>query len=111
MINLLDIDGYQAVVSFDPELGLFRGEFVGLSGGADFYADNVADLRKEGATSLKVFLDMCAEDGVEPRKTYSGRFILRLDPELHAKAVARAQAEGMSLNEWAKETIKAAVSS
>ena len=91
MINLLDIDGYQAVVSFDPELGLFRGEFVGLSGGADFYADNVADLRKEGATSLKVFLDMCAEDGVEPRKTYSGRFILRLDPELHARAVARAQ--------------------
>ncbi len=111
MINLLDIDGYQAVVSFDPELGLFRGEFVGLSGGADFYADNVADLRKEGATSLKVFLDMCAEDGVEPRKTYSGRFILRLDPELHAKAVARAQAEGKSLNEWAKETIKASVSS
>ncbi|HRW66676.1 type II toxin-antitoxin system HicB family antitoxin [Candidatus Competibacter phosphatis] len=111
MINLLDIDGYQAVVSFDPELGLFRGEFVGLSGGADFYADNVADLRKEGATSLKVFLDMCAEDGVEPRKTYSGRFILRLDPELHARAVARAQAEGKSLNEWAKETIKAAVSS
>ena len=111
MINLLDIDGYQAVVSFDPELGLFRGEFVGLSGGADFYADNVADLRKEGATSLKVFLEMCAEDGVEPRKTYSGRFILRLDPELHAKAVARAQAEGKSLNEWAKETIKAAVAS
>ena len=94
-------------LSFRPELGLFRGEFVGLSGGADFYADNVADLRKEGATSLKVFLDMCAEDGVEPRKTYSGRFILRLDPELHAKAVARAQAEvGKSLNEWAKETIK-----
>ncbi|MEZ5578020.1 MAG: toxin-antitoxin system HicB family antitoxin [Candidatus Competibacteraceae bacterium] len=53
---------------------------------------------------------MC-RDGVEPRKTYSGRFILRLDPELHARAVARAQAEGKSLNEWAKETIKAAVSS
>ena len=44
---------------------MFRGEFVGLNGGADFYAQDIAGLRREGAASLRVFLDMCREDGVE----------------------------------------------
>ncbi len=50
--------------------------------------------------SLKVFLEMCEEDGAEPRKWYSGRFNLRISPELHASAAAAAAAEGKSLNQW-----------
>jgi predicted HicB family RNase H-like nuclease len=46
---------------------MFRGEFIGLNGGADFYAKDIAGLRKEGALSLRVFLEMCGEDGVKPR--------------------------------------------
>lgn len=108
MKNVLTIDGYQAVVSFDPELEMFRGEFVGLNGGADFYAKNIAGLKREGATSLKVFLEACAEDGVEPRKSYSGKFVLRLDPKIHEAATVAAVAEGKSLNQWAAEAIREA---
>jgi predicted HicB family RNase H-like nuclease len=32
---------YEAVISYDPEIQLFRGEFVGLNGSADFYADSI----------------------------------------------------------------------
>ena len=70
MMNLMNIDGFNAVIQLDPDLGLFRGEFTGLNGGADFYADSIARLRKEGRKSLKVFQQMCAEDGVEPRKSF-----------------------------------------
>ena len=66
MRNTMEIEGYRAVIQFDPDIDLFRGEFVGLNGGADFYAPDVAGLRREGAASLEVFLDMCREDGVEP---------------------------------------------
>lgn len=108
MKNVMTIDGYQAVVSFDPELEMFRGEFVGLNGGADFYAKNITGLKREGATSLKVFLEACAEDGVEPRKPYSGKFVLRLDPKIHEAATVAAVAEGKSLNQWAAEAIREA---
>ncbi|MER3633117.1 MAG: toxin-antitoxin system HicB family antitoxin, partial [Blastocatellia bacterium] len=37
---------YDAVISFDPEIQMFRGEFSGLNGGADFYADSIENLRK-----------------------------------------------------------------
>lgn len=109
MKNVMTINGYQAVVSYDPELEMFRGEFVGLNGGADFYAKDAEGLKREGAISLKVFLDACAEDGVEPHKPYSGKFVLRLDPKTHQAATAAALAHGKSLNQWAAETIREAV--
>ena len=101
----MEIDGYKAIIQFDPDTDMFRGEFIDLNGGADFYAPDVAGLRKEGAASLKVFLEMCEEDGVEPRRWYSGKFSLRISPELHASAVAAAEAEGKSLNQWIASTL------
>ncbi|PUA18772.1 type II toxin-antitoxin system HicB family antitoxin [Glaciimonas sp. PCH181] len=73
MINTMNIDGHQAVTVFDSELDLFRGEFIGLNGGADFYAGDVKGLRHEGAISLQVFLKTCAAKGIEPRKNFSGK--------------------------------------
>ncbi len=34
----MNIDGYCAIIKYDPEIEMFRGEFSGLNGGADFYA-------------------------------------------------------------------------
>nr|WP_320189723.1 type II toxin-antitoxin system HicB family antitoxin [uncultured Desulfobacter sp.] len=76
----------------------FRGEFVGLNGGADFDAANMEELKKEGKISLKVFLEMCEEEGINPSKEYSGKFNLRVPPALHAEIAASAAAEGKSLN-------------
>ena len=104
-MNTMEINGYQAVISFDPEINMFRGEFVGINGGADFYASSVDDLRKEGELSLKAFLDMCAEDGVEPRKRFSGKFNLRVPPALHERLAAQAAAHGKSINAWVVELL------
>jgi len=103
--NIMTIDGYHAVIQFDPEIDMFRGEFLDLNGGADFYAQDVSGLRREGTASLKVFLEMCAEDGVEPRRRYSGRFNVRLQPELHASVSVAAAAEGKSLNQWVADAL------
>lgn len=108
MINVMTINGYQAVIQYDSDLRMFRGEFLGLNGGADFYAKDVEGLQREGEISLKVFLEACAEDGVEPRKQYSGKFVLRLDPETHEAATIAAAAHGKSLNQWAVDAIREA---
>ena len=105
LMNIMEINGYRAVVQYDPEIEMFRGEYLGLNGGADFYAKDIDSLRKEGEISLKVFQDMCHEDGVEPRKEYSGRFNLRVSPQLHAEIVTRAVSEGKSLNQWVADVL------
>ncbi|BCR03652.1 antitoxin HicB [Desulfuromonas versatilis] len=109
MMNMMEIDGYRAVIAYDPEIEMFRGEFVGLNGGADFYAKDADGLKKEGAASLKVFLDMCAEDGVNPRKEYSGKFNVRVPGKLHADIARAAAAHGKSLNQWVVEVLDKAV--
>lgn len=105
MRNIIDINGYKATVTFEPEIEMLRGDFIGLNGGADFYADNVKDLYKEGEISLKVFLDMCRERGITPRKSYSGKFQVRLSPEEHELAAELAAARGESINQLIKDSL------
>lgn len=100
--------GYKAVITYDPDIEMFRGEFVGLNGEADFYAKDTEGLKQEGQISLDVFLRMCAEDGVTPKKT-QGNFALRLDQDTYHKASVAATAEGMSLNQWITNAVREAV--
>ena len=105
-MNTMMISGYQAVIAFDPDLQMFRGEFVGLNGGADFYAADVPGLKAEGETSLRIFLEACQRRGLEPRKHFSGKFSLRVDPATHEAAAIAAAAQGQSLNQWATQAIR-----
>lgn len=109
MKNVMKFGEYDAVISFDPEIQMFRGEFVGLNGGADFYADSIENLRKEGETSLKVFLDYAAEKNIPPKKQFSGKLVLRLKPEIHRKYKLLASAKNVSLNQLLNETLEKAV--
>ncbi|WP_266171859.1 type II toxin-antitoxin system HicB family antitoxin [Dyella subtropica] len=106
MINIMTINNYRAVITFDPDMEMFRGEFLGLNGGADFYASTVKGLHTEGAKSLRVFLDVCAENGIEPMKSFSGKFNARISPELHLRAAELAAAKGVSLNDVVAEAIE-----
>ena len=104
-MNIMEINNYRALIQYDPEIEMFRGEFLGLNGGADFYANDIEGLKKEGAVSLNVFLEMCAEDGVEPKKNYSGKFNIRIPSELHEDIASVAISEGKSINQWVVETL------
>ena len=105
-MNLMTRDGYQAKIEYDADLDMFRGEILGLSGGADFYGKNTRELRAEFKKSLQVFLDVCREKGIEPRRNYSGKFNLRIPAELHEKLAIVAQAEGKSINTLAQEALQ-----
>ena len=94
----MTVNGYTAKIIFDPELDQFRGEILGLNGGADFYGRTPTELRREFRKSLKVFHDVCREKGINPRRQFSGRFNLRISPELHQRLAALAEASGKSLN-------------
>lgn len=108
MNNVMTIDGQKAVISYDPDIGMFRGEFTGLSGGADFYAADVEGLQREGAASLRVYLDACRKEGIEPLAKASGQFVLRIPPTVHRAATIAAKASGKSLNAWAGDVLREA---
>jgi predicted HicB family RNase H-like nuclease len=105
-MNTMTYDGYHAKIEYDSELDTFRGEILGLNGGADFYGRNPQELRAEFKKSLFVFLEVCKERGIEPHRHYSGKFNLRIPPELHEKLAITAQIKGISVNKLAQEALQ-----
>ncbi len=104
--NMINVDGFNAIVTFDSDSNMLHGEFIGLNGGADFFATNTEDLHKEAKISLSTFLDVCKEQGIEPVKNYSGKFNTRIAPKLHEKLFIAATSQGKSINEVVNEAIE-----
>jgi predicted HicB family RNase H-like nuclease len=107
----MHVEGFNAKIEYDEELDLFRGEILGLNGGADFYGKNPKELRAEFKKSLRVFLDVCKEKGIDPKRNFSGKFNLRISPELHEQLALAAQPEGKSINMVAQEALQLRVAS
>ena len=108
-MNLMNVDGYHAKIDYDEQTDQFRGEILGLSGGADFYGSSPEELRREFKKSLDVFLEVCKERGIKPRRHFSGKFNLRISSELHEKLAITAEAQGKSLNTLAQEALQRSV--
>ena len=108
-MNTMKLDNYSAKIEYDPEIDLFRGEILGLNGGADFYGKNPEELRIEFKKSLQVFLDVCKQKGIEPTRDFSGKFNLRIGKELHQKISIEAASEGKSINQWVVDTLSNSV--
>ena len=105
-MNVMEYGSYRAKIEYDPELDMFRGEILGLNGGADFYGSNPSELRDEFKKSLETFLEVCKEKGINPKKEFSGKFNLRIPPKLHSEIAAIATSEEKSINQWVSETLE-----
>ena len=97
---MMKYKGYCGQVAFDDEQGVFHGEVLGLRDVVTFQGKSVAELRKAFRESVDDYLDFCLKRGEEPDRPVSGRFVLRVSPELHRQLLVRAKRAGKSLNAW-----------
>ena len=61
--------------------------------------------------SVEDYLEFCRERGEEPDRPFSGKFVVRIPPEVHREAFLKAKSIGKSLNAWVKEVIEKTVES
>lgn len=95
---MLEYKDYVGTVELDE--GAFVGRVAGLRDVITFEGRTADEVEQAFRESIDDYLDFCAARGEDPDRTYSGRIALRLPPEIHRRAAARAQAEGVSLNQW-----------
>ena len=100
--------GYSARVEFDAEDRLFVGHLAGVRDIVGFHGASVAELEAAFHEAVDDYLAACKKLGQEPNKPFSGRVMLRLPPEVHARASARATVEGVSFNQWAATVLERA---
>lgn len=97
--------GYIAVVEFDEEAELFHGEVINLRDVVTFQGRSVRELRREFEASVDDYLEFCRQRKEEPDKPFSGRILVRVDPELHREMYLSSRAEDKSLNTWIAERL------
>jgi len=102
----MDYKGYNAVVTFDDEAGIFYGEVVDLRDVITFQGTTADELRQAFHDSVEDYLDFCAARGEEPDKSFSGTVPLRMSPDLHRKVFVAAKSKGMSLNAFVTDVME-----
>ncbi len=98
--------GYTGSVEYDPDDRIFHGTVDDITDIVTFQGDSVEELETAFRDSVDEYVDFCAEQGVEPQRPCSGKFVLRVSPELHREAAAAARTQDESLNGWITGAIR-----
>lgn len=102
---MLHYKNYSGIVEYDDEGKIFTGEVFGLRDVITFQGRSPEELENSFQRSIDFYLELCAEDGVEPDRAFSGRFNIRIDPAIHRQLAARAAQNRVSLNQWVADTL------
>jgi predicted HicB family RNase H-like nuclease len=78
--------------------------------GIAFDGLSVDELEASFFAAVDEYLNDCDRLGKDPDKPFSGRFNLRIPPELHRQAVIVAEKEGVSLNAFVEKTLAQSIS-
>jgi predicted HicB family RNase H-like nuclease len=105
----MEYKGYFAKVEFDDDANIFHGEVINLRDVITFEGETVNELKEAFQDSVDDYLTFCAERGEAPDKPYSGKFVVRVEPELHKNITVEARKKGKSLNIWVKDAISKAL--
>ena len=102
---MLEYKNYTGIVEYDADGKIFTGEVIGLRDVVTFQGRTPDELERSFHESVDFYLEMCQQDNVSPDKVFSGRFNVRIAPQIHRQIAARAAQERVSLNRWVSETL------
>jgi predicted HicB family RNase H-like nuclease len=106
---MIKYKGYYGVVQYDDEAKVFHGEVINTRTVITFQGTTVDEIETAFRDSVDDYLDWCQERNKEPEKPFSGKFVLRLPPELHRSLNIKAKVGNTSLNSFIVRTLERAV--
>ena len=104
-MNAMFYKGYSARIEFNDEDRIFVGHLAGIRDIVGFHGSSVDELEAAFHEAVNDYLAHCEKLGLPPNKPFSGRMLLRVPPEVHARVSAAAQVSGVSLNQWATQAL------
>ena len=101
---MMQYKGYIATIEYDDSVEMLHGEVINAAPYpiVTFEAADVDGLKREFRVSIDDYLAWCEEDGVEPKRPFSGNLNLRLGSDLHRQVAVEAAANHMSIKRMDK---------
>ena len=102
---MMEYKGYIGIVEYDSEAKLFHGDILNTRDVITFQGTTVTEIDDAFKSSIDDYIKWCKSEGVEPEKPYSGKFNLRLSPELHKRIAITAKKMNVSINSFVEKAI------
>jgi predicted HicB family RNase H-like nuclease len=103
---MMEYKGYVGEVEFDDEARILHGEVIGIRDVVTFEGESVAKIEQAFCDSVDDYLDFCRQRGEDPDRPCSGKFVVRVSPDLHRRLSMQASAEHKSLNTVVEHCLK-----
>ena len=82
-----------------------------IDGLVNFEGESVAELTNAFHEAVDDYLAYCAEEGIEPHKSYSGSLNVRLTPDIHTRVAYLAKQAGVSINSFIRTAVEKQIAS
>jgi predicted HicB family RNase H-like nuclease len=102
----MEYKGYIGTVDFDDKARIFHGDVINTRDVITFQGTSVDEIEKAFQDSIDDYLEWCEKDGTNPEKPYSGKFNLRLSPELHKEVTLTAKKLKISINSFVEKALQ-----
>ena len=107
-MNMLTYKGYIAKIDADLDDGILVGRVINTRDIIGFHGETISEVTESFHAVIEEYLEDCKQKGKDPNKPYSGKFNLRLSPQLHSEIAAAAVKTGKSLNQWVADELEKA---
>jgi len=107
-MNTVSYKGYIARIEPDLDDGILTGRVINTRDIIGFHGETISEAIKSFHGAIDEYLEDCKQRDVDPNKPYSGKFNLRLSPQLHSEIASAAEKAGKSLNKWVIDKIEQA---
>lgn len=105
-MDFLEYKGYKGTVEYSKEDDCLFGKVIGMSKDLILYEGNtIGELKADFQNGVDSYIEGCLADGIEPRKPFSGKLILRTTSELHSLVAEYSMNHGITINEFINRAI------
>lgn len=109
MKDLMQYKSYYGSVHFDQDDLILHGKIEFIRALVTYEATDAKGLKKSFEAAVDDYLQMCAEQAIEPEKPFKGSLNVRLGPELHRHIAIVASHHNVSINKFIAQTVQQAV--
>ncbi len=106
MKDMMHHKGYLGSAHYSDEDAIFHGKIEFVRSLVTYEGSSIKGLKKAFKEAVDDYLEMCADDGKEPEKSFKGSFNVRTGSELHRLAVLEAKERGLNLNQIVTEALE-----
>lgn len=104
--NIIEYKRYIALLELDLDEGIIIGRVINTHETISFHAENLNQIKEVFHNVIDTYLIACEEENIMPSRPYSGKFNLRITPDLHRELSVKAAEENVSLNDLTIQLIK-----